>query len=50
MTEEEVQRLIAIENAGTITEEDKKILSGVHFCPEWDFLPIFYKNPQTRRK
>ena len=39
-------RLQAIEKAGAITEDDKRALPGVHFCDDWDGLPIFDGSPE----
>jgi hypothetical protein len=35
--------LYRIDKDGVITEEDRELLPGIHFCLDWDGLAIFEK-------
>lgn len=39
-------RLAWVDRKGTFTDEDKALLPGLHFCPEWDFQAICDSSPE----
>lgn len=41
LTKPQAKHFNEIHKRGTITEEDRKIFPGIHFCQDWDFLLIW---------
>ena len=39
--------LMEIDRTGSFTEEDMKTLPGLHFCPEWDEIPVCDDSPES---
>lgn len=46
LTKEKIARLQRIDKTGLIAEEDKQELPGIHFCYEWDELPVCKDSPE----
>lgn len=46
LTQEKIAVLRRIDKDGFFTQEDKRLLPGLHFCPEWDDLPISDECPE----
>lgn len=46
MNRGQMLQLEKVNNSDVINEEDKKILPGIHWCPDWDYLPVFDNSPE----
>lgn len=46
MNEKQWTALRRIDMTGEITEQDKAFLPGLHFCDDWDQLPIYDDSPE----
>ena len=46
LTKEQTMLLFEIDRAEIFTEEDERILPGLHFCPDWDGLPVCDNSPE----
>ncbi len=47
MTDEQKQILARADKFGAIYAGDEKICPGIHFCPDWDDLPVFIDSPEA---
>ena len=47
LTKSQKDLLMEIDRTGIFTEEDKETLPGLHFCPEWDDLPVCDDSPES---
>lgn len=41
-----IERLERLDRGGVITAADKIELPGIHWCPDWDFLPVCDASPE----
>lgn len=46
MTQEQKQRLQSVDKSGVYHAEDLDLLPGLHFCPDWDNLPVCDASPE----
>lgn len=46
LTGEQITLLHHIDTYGFIPEDFRSVLPGVHFCPDWDGLPICDDSPE----
>ncbi|MGN6769769.1 MAG: hypothetical protein ACTHJQ_07990 [Rhizobiaceae bacterium] len=46
LTEEQAARLRVLDRTGVIMVSDWKLLPGIHFCPDWDHLPVCNASPE----
>lgn len=42
----QLHQLHRVDRAGAINEEDRAVLPGVHFCPDWDEMAICDDSPE----
>lgn len=46
MTGEQQNVLTLADRLGVIRVGDREVCPGLHYCPDWDFLPIFNGSPE----
>lgn len=47
LTAEQYKILERADRFGAIYEEDADICPGIHFCPDWDGLPVCIASPEA---
>ena len=46
LTREQRRALARIDRDETFDDEGRKLLPGIHFCPDWDYMPVFNDCPE----
>lgn len=46
LTPEQKRVLADADDLGRIFEPDKMVCPGIHFCPDWDYMPICDDSPE----
>lgn len=46
LTEAQKRAMTRIDRTGTMAPADRELLPGLHWCPDWDYLPVCDESPE----